>query len=104
LEIVKAQPKQSQIVLHTIVQLAEKSKEVQTGEVIDNYQKLCAEHGLKPLTQRRVSDLIAELDLFGIITTKIISTGRYGRTRVINLSLADCVLKKLKNLMYEIFL
>jgi len=104
LEIVKAQPKQSQIVLYTIVQLAEKSKEIQTGEVIDNYQKLCTEHGLKSLTQRRISDLIAELDLFGIITTRVISKGRYGRTRVISLNLSESVLKRLKNLLYEIFL
>jgi len=104
LETVKAQPKQSQIVLYTIIQLAEKSKEIQTGEVIDSYQTVCIEHGLKPLTQRRVSDLIAELDLFGVITTKVISKGRYGRTRVITLNLPDYVLKRLKNLLYEIFL
>jgi cell division control protein 6 len=104
LEIAKAQPKQSQIVLYTIIHLAEKNKEIQTGEVIDNYQSLCANHNLKPLTQRRISDLIAELDLFGIITTKIISKGRYGRTRVITLNLSDYILKRLKNLLYEIFL
>ena len=104
LEIVKAQPKQSQLVLYSIIQLAEKSKEIQTGEVIDNYQELCIKHGLKALTQRRVSDLIAELDLFGIINTRIISKGRYGRTRIISLNLSESVLKKLKNLLYEIFL
>jgi len=104
LETVKSQPKQSQLVLYSIVKLAEKSKEIQTGEVIDNYQSLCLEQGLNPLTQRRVSDLIAGLDLFGIINTKVISKGRYGRTRVISLSLSDCVLNKLKNLLCEIFL
>jgi len=104
LEIVKSQPKQSQLVLYSIAQLIEKNKEIQTGEVIDIYQKLCLEQGLKPLTQRRISDLIAELDLFGIINTKILSKGRYGRTRVISLNLPDCVLKKLKNLLSEIFL
>ena len=104
LEIVKAQPKQSQLVLYSIIQLAEKTKEIQTGEVIDIYQNLCIEHGLKSLTQRRVSDLIAELDLFGIITTKIISKGRYGRTRVISLNLSEGIMKKLKNLLCEIFL
>jgi archaeal cell division control protein 6 len=103
-EIVKAQPKQSQLVLHSIAQLTEKNREVQTGDVIDNYQRLCDNHGLKPLTQRRLSDLIAELDLFGIINTKIISKGRYGRTRVISLNLSECVLKKLKTLLGEIFL
>jgi len=104
IETVKTQPKQSQAVLYAIVQLAEKNSDIQTGEVFDVYQNLCNQHGLKPLTQRRVSDLIAELDLFGIINTRIISKGRYGRTRIITLSLSDNVYKRLKNLLYEIFL
>jgi Cdc6-like AAA superfamily ATPase len=48
--------------------------------------------------------LISELDLFSIISTKIISKGRYGRTRVISLNVSDTVYNKLKNLMEEIFL
>jgi len=104
IETVKTQPKQSQAVLYAIVQLAEKNNNIQTGEVFDVYQNICNQHGLKPLTQRRVSDLIAELDLFGIINTKIISKGRYGRTRIITLSLSANVYKRLKNLLYEIFL
>jgi cell division control protein 6 len=104
IETVKAQPKQSQAVLYSIMTLAEKDREVQTGEVFDNYQETCKRHGLKILTTRRVSDLIAELDMFGIISTKITSRGRYGRTRIISLSLSDAVCKKLKKLLYEIFL
>lgn len=104
IETVKAQPKQSQAVLYSIMTLAEKDREVQTGEVFDTYQETCKRHGLKILTTRRVSDLIAELDLFGIISTRITSKGRYGRTRIISLSLSDAVCKKLKKLLYEIFL
>jgi len=104
LEIVKAQPRQSQAVLFSIIELAEKNKEIQTGEVYDNYQEICKKHGFKILTTRRVSDLIAELDLFGIINTKIISKGRYGRTRIISLGLSNSIIKKLKKLLYEIFL
>ncbi|NIO44079.1 MAG: ORC1-type DNA replication protein [Candidatus Aenigmarchaeota archaeon] len=104
LETVKAQPRQSQAVLFSIIELAEKNKEIQTGEVYDNYQEICKKHGFKILTTRRVSDLIAELDLFGIINTKIISKGRYGRTRIISLGLSSSIIKKLKKLLYEIFL
>lgn len=104
IEVARSQPKQSQLIMLAIVQLSEKNKEVQTGDVMDSYQALCAEHGLRPLTQRRISDLIAELDLFGIINTRVISKGRYGRTRVISLSLPESVLKRLKNLLCEIFL
>ena len=104
IETVKAQPKQSQIVLYAIIQLAEKEREIQTGEVFDKYNELCKQQALKGLTTRRVSDLISELDLFSVITTKIISKGRYGRTRVISLNVSDTVYNKLKNLMEEIFL
>ncbi len=104
IETVKAQPRQSQAVLYSIMQLADKNSNVQTGGVFEVYHNICAQHALKPLTQRRISDLIAELDLFGIITTKIISRGRYGRTRIITINLSDTVRKRLKNLLYEIFL
>jgi len=87
-----------------MMQLAEKTDEIQTRDVLDAYQDICKQQGLKLLTQRRVSDLIAELDLFGIINTKIISKGRYGRTRIISLGFSDGVNKKLKKLLYEIFL
>jgi cell division control protein 6 len=104
LEIVKAQPKQSQAVVFSIVELSEKNKEVESGEVYDFYQNLCKKHGLKILTTRRVSDLVAELDMFGIINTKVISKGRYGRSRVISLGLTDPINKKLKKLLYDIFI
>lgn len=104
IEIVRSQPKQSQAVLWSIIQLAEKAKEVETGDVIETYQKICAEAGLKPLTQRRVSDLIAELDLFGIINTSVVSKGRYGRTRTIKINIPENVLQNLKKLLIEIFL
>ncbi|MFH0928949.1 MAG: ORC1-type DNA replication protein [Candidatus Aenigmatarchaeota archaeon] len=104
IETVKAQPKQSQIVLYSIIQLAEKSKEIQTGEVFDRYQDVCKQQCIKTLTTRRVSDLISELDLSSVISTKIVSKGRYGRTRVISLNLSDTVYNKLKNLLEELFL
>lgn len=104
IETVKAQPKQSQAVLYSILQLSEKKKEIQSGNIYDVYHEISSKHPMKTLTQRRVSDLIAELDLFGIINTKVISKGRYGRTRVVSLNLSENVLNKLKNLLKESFL
>ena len=42
---------------------------------------------MKPLTQRRVSDIVAELDMLGIINARVVSKGRYGRTREIKLAI-----------------
>ena len=103
IEITKAQPKQSQAILYSIIQLSEKDKSVETGDVVGVYNRLCNEHGLKPLTQRRVSDLIAELDMFGMIQTRVISKGRYGRTRIIELALSDALREKARQLLKDVF-
>ncbi len=103
IETVKTQPKQSQAVLYAILRLAEKNKEIQTGDIFDCYQEICKEQGLKVLTQRRISDLISELDLFGIINAKIVSKGRYGRTRVVSINLSKTIFRKLKKLLEQIF-
>jgi cell division control protein 6 len=41
---------------------------------------------MDPLTQRRVSDLINDLDAIGVVNAKVVSKGRYGRTKIIRLS------------------
>ncbi|AAY79431.1 Cdc6/Cdc18 family protein [Sulfolobus acidocaldarius] len=42
------------------------------------YSDLCNEYKQKPLSYRRFSDVISELDMFGIIKVKIINKGRAG--------------------------
>lgn len=85
-EIIKSQPKQYQAIIYSIIKIyAAKQDNLFTGEIYDLYQKLCQKTDLKPLTQRRVSDVISELDILGLIQAKTISKGRYGRTREITL-------------------
>ncbi len=60
------------------------------------YKQLSSDVGLKPLTQRRMSDLIAELDMLGIINAKVISKGRYGRTREISMTISDSEIPEIK--------
>ncbi|MBR9682902.1 MAG: ORC1-type DNA replication protein [Candidatus Aenigmarchaeota archaeon] len=104
-EIAKTQPRQSQAILWCILSFAEKNKhEIQTGDVFNMYQDICKQQGLKVLTNRRISDLIAELDMFGIIKTRVISKGRYGRTRIISLNVSDQVFGKMKIVLQENFL
>ena len=103
LEIVKNQPKQFQATLYTIILNKENSKIkfIQTGDVYDTYRDLCNKVGLRPLTQRRVSDIIAELDMLGIINAKVISKGRFGRTREISLILPTSLEIKIKKILEE---
>lgn len=96
IEIVKSQPRQSQAVLWGIMKMG---GEVHTGDIFSIYEKICSENGLKPLTQRRVSDLIAELDMLGIINAKVVSKGRYGRTRVVKINLQDSLLNEIREIL-----
>jgi cell division control protein 6 len=104
-EIVKSQPKQSQLVLASIIKLIDSGeKNIYTGDVFSVYEKIFPETGLKELTQRRITDLIAELDMIGIIKAPVISKGRYGRTREIKIQLPEPTMKKIRTILSNNFL
>jgi cell division control protein 6 len=62
-----------------------KSKSGITGDVYDTYLALCKQAEQKPLTQRRVTQIISELELLGLVSTDVISQGRYGRSQKIKI-------------------
>jgi cell division control protein 6 len=95
-EVVKTLPTQSKLVLLSIIFGG--GEELTTGELYGIYEELCREVGIDPLTQRRIADLISELDMLGIITARVISKGRYGRTRHIRLS---SPIEKIKEVLGE---
>ncbi|MBR9676941.1 ORC1-type DNA replication protein [Candidatus Woesearchaeota archaeon] len=99
-DIVRLQPKQFQATLYSISAVKSKgNRTIFTGDVYEHYKALCKKIGLRPLTQRRLSDIIAEMDMLGIITAKVISKGRYGRTREINFNVGKSVESKIKELL-----
>ncbi|MFC1691556.1 ORC1-type DNA replication protein [Nanoarchaeota archaeon] len=99
-DIVSSQPKQFQAALHAILLLSRKrSEKIFTGDVYNLYTKICSKTKLRPLTQRRLSDILAELDMLGIINVKVISKGRYGRTREISLSLQASTETKISEIL-----
>ena len=100
-EIVEMQPKQYQATLYAIISLSGKKDAIFTGEIYDLYKGICSKTGLRPLTQRRISDVLAELDVFGIINARVISKGRYGRTREISTQLDNSVKAKITGVLRE---
>ncbi|WXG45738.1 MAG: ORC1-type DNA replication protein [Candidatus Atabeyarchaeum deiterrae] len=85
-ETLRTLPLQSKLVLYTTYLLEKQGEEeVVTGSVFEVYSELCGKLGLDMLTQRRVGDLVNELDMLGIINAKVESKGRYGRTKKIKL-------------------
>ena len=87
-EIIRTLPTQSKLVLYSVVLLAERTpRRIVSGDVYEVYQDLCHQIGLDVLTRRRISDLISELDMLGIINAQVINRGRHGRTKEIKLNI-----------------
>jgi cell division control protein 6 len=87
-EVIRTLPTQSKLVLYSVVLLAERiNRKVVSGEVYEVYKDLCRQAGLDVLTQRRVGDLVSELDMLGVISAQIVNKGRYGRTKEIKLNI-----------------
>lgn len=93
-EVIKTLPTQSKLVLYSIVLLEEQgARNITTSAVYNMYKQLCPLVETDYLTHRRITDLIAELDMLGILHTVVISKGRYGRTKEITLSVYPGKLK-----------
>lgn len=88
-EVVRTLPNQSKLILFSVLLINKQNKKeganqmMTTGEVFETYRDLCKKARYDCLTQRRITDLVSELDMLGIITARVISKGRYGRTREI---------------------
>ncbi len=106
LEIVETEPAQFQAVLYAILQLGKKeeknaSTNFFTGDIFNYYQDVCNKVKIEILTQRRVSDIIGEIDMLGLINAKVISKGRHGRTREVKLSIPSNLLDKVEAILID---
>jgi archaeal cell division control protein 6 len=105
LDIIESAPKQFQLVLYSIIALTEDKKNkkdkvnIFTGDVFNCYDNLCKKVNIETLTQRRVSDIIGEFDMIGLINARIISKGRQGRMREIKLAIPDNITEKSKEIL-----
>ncbi len=81
----------SKLVLLSVYQSNKSS--ATTGAIYDVYNKLCSELCVGLLTQRRLGTLVNELDAMGLLNAKVVSMGRYGRTKKIRLEISRTLLK-----------
>ena len=65
-----------------------------TGELYLAYGNLCRKIGIEALTQRRVSGILGDLDLMGLVEASVVSKGRRGRTKKIQLLIGRDTLEK----------
>ena len=106
LEIVAGEPKQFKLVLYAILELTKQINKgnldrFYTGDVYNLYQDVCDRTKTDILTQRRISDIIAEIDMLGIVNAKVISKGRHGRTREIRLVIPSNLFSKVEDILKD---
>jgi cell division control protein 6 len=98
-EVIKTLPTQSMIVLRSIFELSKEMKEkFNTGQVLSRYYILCEDNSCKKLSRTRISQLISELEMLGIINTRLKTTGGHGKTRLISLNIPK---DKVETILYS---
>ncbi|RLG96398.1 cell division control protein Cdc6, partial [Candidatus Bathyarchaeota archaeon] len=95
IEALKSLPLHSKFVLLSVYLLSKTgSNKSITGDIYNVYCEVCERVGMAPLTQRRVSGLINELDVIGLLNSRVVSLGRYGRTKKITLSVPKSLVRR----------
>ena len=95
-EAIRTLPVQSKLVLMGVVLNEEKGNaKLTTGDLYETYKELSQCTSVAILTQRRVTDLISELDMLGLIHARVKSFGRGGRTKEIELSVPNIEAKRI---------
>jgi len=87
--LLRSAPLQLRAAMAAIIEAVRKAGQdaVGTGEAYEAYTSLCSRMGERPLTSRAFGDLVAELDIYSLLHSRVLSKGRYGRTRQITLDL-----------------
>ncbi len=65
-----------------------------TGEIYSSYKNLCKTVGKDELTQRRITQMLSEIELSGIISGRLIHQGIHGRTKKYKLTISSEMIKK----------
>jgi len=70
-----------------------KSPNISTGDVYSGYKSLCKATHQNTLTQRRITQMLNEIELSGLITGKMIHQGIHGNTKKFNLTVMPDLVK-----------
>ena len=90
--VIKTLPLHQKLVLFSICLNEENGlRNISTGEVFRTYAEACSKIGTEPLTTRRVSSLLNELDTMGLIMARNVSKGRGGRSKQVNSAIPKAI-------------
>jgi len=80
-EISRTLPLHSRLLLAALLIFNQNNQVPSSGELFTKYKSLASNLGIQELTYRRVSMLLNELEMLGLIQSKVQNMGRHGRTR-----------------------
>ena len=86
----KSYPLHEKLVILAIM----KSNGSSTGEIYSSYKNLCKVVGRDELTQRRITQMLSEIELSGIISGRLVHQGIHGRTKKYKLTVSSEMIKK----------
>jgi len=86
----KSFPLHEKLVLISIM----KANGSSTGEIYSSYKNLCKTIGKDELTQRRITQMLSEIELSGLISGRLIHQGIHGRTKKYKLTISSEMIKK----------
>jgi archaeal cell division control protein 6 len=105
LALLRSAPSQMQAAMAGVIEATQRTKResIGTGEAYDAYRAFSQRAELRPLTGRAFGDLISELDIYSLLRSRVLSRGRYGRTREIVLDLPREMIEKIYSEILEHF-
>jgi len=90
--VLKSLPLHQKVVLFAIILNEENGlRNISTGEVYRTYADACVKIDVEPLTPRRISSLLNELDTLGLIMARNVSKGRGGRSKQVNSAIPKAI-------------
>ena len=93
-EVIRSLPLHGKLVLAAVLAAPE---DVNTGKLYSSYTAIAKKLGVEPLTQRRVSGILSELDVLGVLNAPVVSNGRFGRSKRVKLAVPrDVVVRALQ--------
>jgi cell division control protein 6 len=90
--VLKTLPLHQKLVLLSICLNEENGlRNISTGDIYRTYSDACIKINVEPLTTRRVSSLLNELDTLGLIIARNVSKGRGGRSKQVNSAIPKAI-------------
>jgi len=74
-----------------------KSPNISTGDVYSVYKSFCKKTHQNELTQRRITQMLSEIELSGLISGRMVHQGIHGNTKKFNLTVPNDLVRNTLN-------